>query len=152
MGGRLKSLADRSPEELKAITSAGGRASGRARRYKRDMRELANEVLNTIITDEELATKLRAAGVQDTYGGLLIFKAMQEAQKSPAMFEKIMTLAGYSMERIEAKQTIEEKTPDSLKLEFVSYDRERLSPEDRAEMERLEAKCRETRSGDEWKQ
>jgi hypothetical protein len=149
MGGNLRNLSERSPEEVKAITSAGGIASGKARRYKRDMRELANEVLNTIITDDELATKLRAAGVQDTYGGLLIFKAIQEAQKSPAMFEKIMTLAGYSMES--AKQAPEQKVPEGLKLEFVSYDRSRLSPEDRKTMEQLEAKCRQVRSADEWK-
>ena len=136
----LRPMNQRSKSEARALATKGGIKSGEVRRRKRDMRELCNEILNTVVTDEEVADQLIKAGVDDTYGGLLLFRAIQKAHESPAMLEKVMTLAGYSMEKIE--QVIEDKSvPDKIRMEFVSYDKERLSPDDRATMEQLEAKC-----------
>lgn len=96
----------------------GGKASGKARRQKRDMRQLCHEILDTTITDDEIAEKLIKANIPDTYGALLLFKAIQEAHKSPAMLERIMTLAGYNMQRVE--QIVDDKraVPDRLTLVF----------------------------------
>lgn len=92
----------RTKEEQKAIATKGGIKSGQVRRRKRDMRELCNEILNTVVTDEELADKLIKAGVDDTYGGLLLFRAIQGAHESPQMLDKVLTLAGYSCQRVES--------------------------------------------------
>lgn len=108
----------RTKEEQKAIATKGGIKSGQVRRRKRDMRELCNEILNTVVTDEELADKLIKAGVDDTYGGLMLFRAIQGAHESPQMLEKVLTLAGYNVQRVE--QVIDDKraVPDRLQIIF----------------------------------
>lgn len=55
---------ERSPEELRRITSAGGRASGVSRRRKRDLREAAELYLSLPVTDKRQLTKLSKAGVE----------------------------------------------------------------------------------------
>jgi hypothetical protein len=108
----------RTKDEQKAIATKGGIKSGQVRRRKRDMRELCNEILNTVVTDEELADKLIKAGVDDTYGGLMLFRAIQGAHESPQMLDKVLTLAGYNCQRIE--QVIDDKRdwPDRIRLVF----------------------------------
>ena len=108
----------RTKEEQKAIATKGGIKSGQVRRRKRDMRELCNEILNTVVTDEEVADKLIKAGVDDTYGGLMLFRAIQGAHESPQMLDKVLTLAGYNCQRIE--QVIDDKRdwPDRIRLVF----------------------------------
>lgn len=108
----------RTKDEQKAIATKGGIKSGQVRRRKRDMRELCNEILNTVVTDEELADKLIKAGVDDTYGGLMLFRAIQGAHESPQMLDKVLTLAGYNCQRIE--QIVDDKRdiPDRLTLVF----------------------------------
>ena len=49
MSENLISLADRTTDEQRAIARAGGIASGEARRQKRTMREIAREVLHTMV-------------------------------------------------------------------------------------------------------
>lgn len=113
----------RTKAEQKAIATKGGIKSGQVRRRKRDMRELCNEILNTVITDEELADKLIKAGVDDTYGGLMLFRAIQGAHESPQMLDKVLTLAGYNCQRIE--QVIDDKR-DWPRLRVVFDDGENL--------------------------
>lgn len=146
MSENLIPFDQRTEEEQRAIRQAGGRASGVARRRRRDLKELCLDILHTPIDDDETAEKLLKAGLEDTYGGLMLLRAIQKAHDNPQMFERVLALAGYNTNTAKLEQTIEDKTPEGIKLEFVSYDKDRLSPEDRAEMERLEAKCREVRT------
>jgi hypothetical protein len=108
----------RTKEEQKAIATMGGKASGKARRQKRDMRQLCHEILDTTVTDDEIAEKLIKANIPDTYGGLLLFRAIREAHKSPAMLEKVLTLAGYNMQRVEQIVDDKRNIPDRLTLVF----------------------------------
>lgn len=117
MNENLIPISQRSAEEVRAMQVKGGINSGKTRRRKREMRQLAHEILDTVINDEEIAEKLRAAGIEDTYGGLLLFKAIQGAQKNPAMFEKVMTLAGYDLRSNAA--TVDD-TPKELNVHFVT--------------------------------
>lgn len=96
----------------------GGKASGKVRRQKRDLRQLCHEILDTTVQDEDLSKKLIAAGVPDTYGGMLLFRAIREAHKSPQMLEKVLTLAGYSMQRVESIVDDKRDIPDRLTLVF----------------------------------
>jgi hypothetical protein len=82
------------------------------------MRQLCHEILDTTVTDDEIAEKLIKANIPDTYGGLLLFKAIQEAHKSPQMLEKVLTLAGYSMQRMESIVDDKRDIPDRLTLVF----------------------------------
>ena len=108
----------RSKGEARELGAKGGKASGKVRRQKRDLRQLCHEILDTTITDDEIAGKLIAANIPDTYGGLLLFRAIQKAHESPAMMEKILTLAGYNVQRVE--QVIDDKraVPDRLQIIF----------------------------------
>jgi len=120
MDGRnnLVPMSKRSKGEARELGAKGGKASGKVRRQKRDLRQLCHEILDTTITDDEIAGKLIAANIPDTYGGLLLFRAIQKAHESPAMMEKILTLAGYNVQRVE--QVIDDKraVPDRLQIIF----------------------------------
>lgn len=63
-GQNLIPNSERSPEELRRITSAGGRASGVSRRRKRDLREAAELYLSLPVTDKRQLAKLSKAGVE----------------------------------------------------------------------------------------
>lgn len=54
---------ERTPEELRRITSAGGRASGVARRRKRSMREAADLYLSMPVSDRKKWNKIAKEGV-----------------------------------------------------------------------------------------
>lgn len=47
--GNLIPNSQRTPEELRAITSKGGKASGEARRRKRDFKEIAQHILTMTV-------------------------------------------------------------------------------------------------------
>lgn len=57
----------RTAEEQRAITVAGGRASGEARRRYRTMRESLRLLLGLNVTDEAKAEALKALGLDPTY-------------------------------------------------------------------------------------
>lgn len=94
------------------------------------MRQLCHEILDTTVQDEDLSKKLIAAGVPDTYGGMLLFRAIREAHKSPAMLEKVLTLAGYNVQRVE--QIVDDKRaiPDRLTLVFSDGENDYASVDD----------------------
>ena len=111
-------MSKRSKGEARELGAKGGKASGKVRRQKRDLRQLCHEILDTTVQDEDLSKKLIAAGVPDTYGGMLLFRAIREAHKSPAMFEKVLTLAGYNVQRSEAIIDDKRAVPDRLQIIF----------------------------------
>ena len=60
----LVSIGDRTTEEQRRITSAGGRASGVARRRKRSLREAAELYLSLPVADKRAWNKLAREGVE----------------------------------------------------------------------------------------
>lgn len=93
---------ERSPEELRRITSAGGRASGVSRRRKRDLREAAELYLSLPVTDKRQLTKLYKAGVEaedaDNQMAIvagLAMKAMRgDAKAAKLLFDLLPEQAG----------------------------------------------------------
>lgn len=59
MAGRLISLADRTPEERRAIARAGGEASGKVRRFRKAVRLAVAEELDTEETARILRERIR---------------------------------------------------------------------------------------------
>ncbi len=110
----LISLGNRSPTERSEIASKGGKASGKAKRRKKDLRKILNTVLTSPVTDEEIKAELEALGVEDTQGGLMIFRAVQNAGKNPAMFRTVLELAGYTLTRQEVTQEIKTYDPNIM--------------------------------------
>ena len=93
---------ERSPEELRRITSAGGRASGVSRRRKRDLREAAELYLSLPVTDKRQLAKLTKAGVEaedaDNQMAIvagLAMKAMRgDAKAAKLLFDLLPEQAG----------------------------------------------------------
>ena len=89
-----RTLADRTKDEQKKIATMGGIASGKARRKKKTMRQLAEICLNAKLTKPEIAAKLKEAGLPATYGGQMLFNAVQMAGRNSNMLRVVLELIG----------------------------------------------------------
>ena len=89
-----RTLADRTKDEQKKIATMGGIASGKARREKKTMRHLAEICLNAKLTKPEIAAKLKEAGLPATYGGQMLFNAVQMAGRNSNMLRVVLELIG----------------------------------------------------------
>lgn len=84
----LKPNSERTAEEVKALTSKGGRASGKARRDKKNLRIALEALLEKIQTDPE--TGKRGTGAQ-----LITAKLFQQAlEGNVKAFEVLRTTVG----------------------------------------------------------
>ena len=88
---------ERTPEELRRITSAGGRASGEARRRKKSLREAAELYLSLPVSDKRAWNKLAKDGVDPEdvdnqmaiIAGLSIKAAKGDAKAAKVLFDLI---------------------------------------------------------------
>lgn len=90
----LKPNKDRTPSELREMTRRGGIASGKARKEKKTMRQLAEICLGAKLTKPELEAKLKEAGLPPTYGGQMLFNAIQKAGVNSNMLRVLLELTG----------------------------------------------------------
>ena len=74
-----KGFDKRTTEELRVITSKGGKASGEARRRKADFRKTLNMLLTAEIDNEEWKPVLEALGVECTLESALLMAQIKEA-------------------------------------------------------------------------
>ena len=89
-----RTLADRTKDEQKKIATMGGIASGKARQKKKTMRQLAEICLGAKLTKPEIAAKLKEAGLPATYGGQMLFNAVQMAGRNSNMLRVVLELIG----------------------------------------------------------
>lgn len=86
---------ERTPEELRRIAAAGGRASGEARRRRKSLREAAELYLSLPVTDKRAWNKLVRGGVspEDTdnqmaiIAGLTIKAVQGDAKAAKLLFD-----------------------------------------------------------------
>lgn len=90
----LKPNKDRTPSELREMTRKGGIASGKARQEKKTMRQLAEICLGAKLTKPEIEAKLKEAGLPATYGGQMLFNAVQMAGRNSNMLRVVLELIG----------------------------------------------------------
>lgn len=77
----LRSLGDVPAEERKAIQSAGGVASGKARRKARNMREAAQILLSAALVDDpETEQALATLGLEADQQGAMLLAALRKSQ------------------------------------------------------------------------
>ena len=81
-------------EKQQKIASMGGIASGEAKRKKKTMRQLAEICLNAKLTKPEIKAKLKEAGLPATYGGQMLFNAVQMAGRNSNMLRVVLELIG----------------------------------------------------------
>ena len=84
----------RSEGEPKILGRKGGIASGKARKEKKTMRQLAEICLNAKLTKPEIEAKLKEAGLPATYGGQMLFNAVQMAGRNSNMLRVVLELIG----------------------------------------------------------
>ena len=72
----------------------GGKASGKARQEKKTMRQLAEICLNSNLKKPEIEAKLKEAGLPATYGGQMLFNAIQKAGFNSNMLRVLLELTG----------------------------------------------------------
>lgn len=93
----LVSIGDRTTEEQRRITSAGGRASGEARRRKKSLREAAELYLSLPVADKRAWNKLAREGVEPEdadnqmaiIAGLTIKAVKGDAKAAKLLFELV---------------------------------------------------------------
>ena len=74
-----KGFDHRTTDELRIITSKGGKASGEARRRKADFRKTLNMLLTAKIDSEEWKPVLEALGIECTLESALLMAQIKEA-------------------------------------------------------------------------
>ena len=90
----LKPIKERTSSELREMTRKGGIASGKARQKKKTMRQLAEICLNAKLTKPEIEAKLKETGLPATYGGQMLFNAVQMAGRNSNMLRVVLELIG----------------------------------------------------------
>jgi len=76
----LRSLNDVTPEEKHAIQSAGGRASAAAKKERRRLEELAHQILNLQLPDDEaIRGELEAHGIDPTCDAGIVLAQVKRA-------------------------------------------------------------------------
>ena len=90
----LKPIKERTSSELREMTRKGGIASGKVRQEKKTMRQLAEICLNAKLTKPEIEAKLKEAGLPATYGGQMLFNAVQMAGRNSNMLRVVLELIG----------------------------------------------------------
>jgi hypothetical protein len=102
----LVPLNERTKEEQRRITTAGGKASGIARAKKRTMREIAEMVATMEVKDPKMLAMLHAAGFQDpiTNDDAAFFGLIRKAQSGdPAAMKLLAEMRGQYSTRVEVE-------------------------------------------------
>ena len=77
-------------EEQKKIASEGGKASGESRNWKSILNTHVGEHWNTPIEDARWKAKLKNAGLPQTFFGKMLYEAIGNAGKNPAMLRTML--------------------------------------------------------------
>ena len=81
-------------ETQQKIARMGAEASNRKQAEKKTMRQLAEICLAGNISKPEMETKLKEAGLPTTYGGQMLFNAINMAGKNSNMLRVVLELIG----------------------------------------------------------
>ena len=81
-------------ETQRKIARMGAEASNKAQKERKTMRQLAEICLNAKLTKPEIAAKLKEAGLPATYGGQMLFNAVQMAGRNSNMLRVVLELVG----------------------------------------------------------
>ena len=116
----LKSLADRTTEEQRAIAVKGGKKSGEVRKEKRIITDTLEMLLNSQIQDDEVKEQLEARGVKEhTELKAMCLGMVKEARKNPSAFKEIL-------DRIEGKVTDKVEMSGTLNNPFEGLTEDEL--------------------------
>ena len=81
-------------ETQRNIARMGAEASNRVQKERKTMRQLAEICLGAKLTKPEIEAKLKEAGLPATYGGQMLFNAVQMAGRNSNMLRVVLELIG----------------------------------------------------------
>ena len=84
----------RTGEAQVKIAKKGAEVSNRVQAERKTMRQLAEICLSAKLTKPEIEAKLREAGLPATYGGQMLFNAVQMAGRNSNMLRVVLELIG----------------------------------------------------------
>ena len=84
----------RTGEAQVKIAKKGAEVSNKVQAEKKTMRQLAEICLNAKLTKPEIDAKLKEAGLPATYGGQMLFNAVQMAGRNSNMLRVVLELIG----------------------------------------------------------
>ena len=84
----------RTGEAQVKIAKKGAEVSNRVQAERKTMRQLAEICLGAKLTKPEIEAKLKEAGLPATYGGQMLFNAVQMAGRNSNMLRVVLELIG----------------------------------------------------------
>lgn len=112
----LKPMNQRSKDEARKLGSKGGKASGKARRKKADLKKALNTILTSKVPQPQLAKLLEDMGFENSFETAIAFSMANEATKgnvrAAEWITKTMNNEKDELDRKEQKERIK-----SLKLD-----------------------------------
>ena len=84
----------RTGEAQVKIAKKGAEVSNKVQAEKKTMRQLAEICLGAKLTKPEIEAKLKEAGLPATYGGQMLFNAVQMAGRNSNMLRVVLELIG----------------------------------------------------------
>lgn len=120
----------RSKEEVREISSRGGKASGRSRRRKADFRKTLNLLLTTEIDSEEWTPLLNALGLESTLEVALNMAMIREGLAGNVKaYEAIARYSGQS-DRTDTDQEEQQIRMAAAKARYGQPDEDEEEPDD----------------------
>ena len=81
-------------DSARILGRKGAERTKQVKAEKKTMRQLAEICLNAKLTKPEIEAKLKEAGLPATYGGQMLFNAVQMAGRNSNMFRVVLELIG----------------------------------------------------------
>lgn len=106
-----KGFDNRTTEELRVITSKGGKASGEARRRKANFRKTLNQLLTTEIDSPEWTPILEAMGLESTLETAMLAAQIKEAVNGNT--KAAYFVAQYAGQSSEPEENIKNREADT---------------------------------------
>ncbi|MET1108801.1 stress-induced protein [Enterococcus faecium] len=90
----------RTKSERRKIAKKGGKASGKARRKKSDLRKALNVILTSEVSEKRIAKKLECMGLENTYEMAIMISLVNEALNGDiSAVNQIAKLTGANKDR-----------------------------------------------------
>lgn len=123
----LKSLNERTKSEQREIARKGGKASGKARKEKRDLKKRL-EIIMESAADPKVAASLSKTGIEVNDNlDVLIASMMKGVMKSnPHVIDKVLKLMDYDQREVNRKELFEiEKQKAELEVAKIELENEK---------------------------
>ncbi len=87
----VQNRTDLTPEQKLAIVKKGAAKSAATQRYRRELKALARDLLDAVLTEDDVASAaLRARGIEETEGAAMLLAQLMKARKGDTEAARFM--------------------------------------------------------------